>query len=127
RGRIPPGVPMKWLLFALVPLVLGAGCTRERQARVDCKNPLDCRPPFSVMALDGSRLGDDTLAGKAVLVNFWATWCEPCKRELPAFEAVYSRHKGQGLEILGVVTSDNANDDAVANFASQRNISYPLV
>ena len=60
-------------------------------------------------------------------MNFWATWCGPCKKELPALQAVYDRHKGEGFTILGFVTGDHATDSTILAFAAQRNVAYPLV
>jgi thiol-disulfide isomerase/thioredoxin len=115
------------LRFALLALLCLAGCTHERQARADCVGPADCRPPFAAQALDGSQLGEEAVSGKVLLVNFWATWCAPCQRELPALQAVYSRHKLDGFTILGVVTGDGAPDDSVRRFAAARSVGYPLV
>ncbi len=115
------------LALALLLLLLFGGCTHERQARADCAGATDCRPPFAATTLDGTPLGDEALMGKVVLVNFWATWCAPCQRELPALQAVYSRHQPEGFVILGVVTGDGAPDEKVRGFAAARQVAYPLL
>jgi thiol-disulfide isomerase/thioredoxin len=58
--------------------------------------------PFDTLLLDGTMLKADELAGKAVLVVFWATWCPTCRKELPQLEQLYRRHKAKGFEILAV-------------------------
>jgi thiol-disulfide isomerase/thioredoxin len=107
--------------------LLVAGCTHERQARADCTGPNDCRPPFAATALDGQALGDEAVMGKVVLVNFWATWCAPCARELPALQSVYARHQPDGFTVLGVVTGDATPDERVRGFAAARHVGYPLL
>jgi thiol-disulfide isomerase/thioredoxin len=118
---------VKYLFLLLIVLGSGAGCTREPSARADCNGPSDCRPPLTATTLDGLRVGDEALAGKVVLVNFWATWCAPCKKELPALQAVYARHQGEGFTILGVVTGDGSADDRVKAFAASHGVAYPQV
>jgi thiol-disulfide isomerase/thioredoxin len=115
-------------LFLLLLVVAAAACTRvPPPAHADCAGVEDCRPALKLQTLDGAPLGDEALQGKVVLVNFWATWCAPCARELPALQSVYSRHQGQGFEILGVVTGDEATDVEVKGFAARRHVAYPLV
>src|SRR5215831_4823217 len=99
-----------WILAALALGVVSAACTHERAARADCRGPADCRPPLALTTLDGNALGDDALRGQALLVNFWATWCTPCIKELPGLQAVYERHRAQGFTIIGMVTGDEATD-----------------
>lgn len=118
---------MKRVLF--LGLLLAFSCTKSRQVGsggCSTAGEVDCRPPMAVPSLDGSQLTDETLGGKIVLVNFWATWCKPCARELPDLEAVYKRHAEQGLVIVGLVSGDQAADDEVFNFAAARGVTYPL-
>jgi thiol-disulfide isomerase/thioredoxin len=111
---------VRYLFLAL----LLAGCSH---ARADCTGPTDCRPPFAATALDGTALGDEAVTGKVVLVNFWATWCAPCARELPALQSVYDRHRPDGFVVLGVVTGDRAADEKIRDFAAHRQVRYPLL
>ncbi len=89
-------------------------------------------PDFALQALDGStvRLGD--YRGQVVLLNFWGTWCEPCKAETPALQAAYERFKDEGLVIIGVdllYTERQARRDIedVKAFARTYGVTYPLV
>jgi len=113
------------LAFALAALPFAA-CT-QRAAHADCLGGSDCRPPLALTTLDGTRLGDDTLHGHAMLVNFWATWCAPCAKEIPGLQAVYERHRAQGFTIIGMLAGDESTDVNVKLFARARGVSYPIV
>jgi thiol-disulfide isomerase/thioredoxin len=65
------------------------------------------------------------LRGKPVLVNFWATWCVPCRAEIPALVDAYERGKSKGLELVGVAVDDNAS--AVGEFAAAHDMNYPVL
>ena len=65
-------------------------------------------------------------AGKTVIVNFWATWCAPCKAELPALQAYYLQHKAQGLEILAISMDDPRDLEAVRRVAAQYPFRFAL-
>ncbi|MBM3266782.1 MAG: TlpA family protein disulfide reductase [Candidatus Sericytochromatia bacterium] len=64
--------------------------------------------------------------GKVVLVNFWATWCQPCREEIPTFLEVRGRHNDKGFEIIGV-SVDEGGHAVVMPFVAEQRISYPVV
>jgi thiol-disulfide isomerase/thioredoxin len=78
---------------------------------------------FSAELLDGSRIRLTNLAGKVVFLNFWATWCGPCRMEMPSMEALYRELKDEGLEILAVDVQERKKD--VVNFISSYNLNFP--
>ena len=83
-------------------------------------------PDFSLTALDGKTLKLSDYRGKAVLLNFWATWCEPCKIEMPWFVDLQKKYGPQGLQVLGVAMDDSAPKD-IAEFAQKMGVNYPIV
>lgn len=85
-------------------------------------------PDFELKVLEGNgktmKLSD--LHGKAVLVNFWATWCGPCKIEMPWFVELQKKYGPDGLVILGVAMDDSGEKD-ISEFTRQMKINYPIV
>ena len=84
-------------------------------------------PDFTLERLDGGRLALAELRGRPVLVNFWATWCAPCRTELPALMSAYEAHRGAGLEILAVNLTDQERSKDVRRFAAELGIPFPVV
>jgi cytochrome c biogenesis protein CcmG, thiol:disulfide interchange protein DsbE len=84
----------------------------------------EAAPPLVVTALDGTVIDLAKLRGKVVLVNFWATWCAPCRKEMPIFDAFYRRHRGENFALVGIST-DFARDAAKMRKAAAP-LAYPI-
>jgi cytochrome c biogenesis protein CcmG, thiol:disulfide interchange protein DsbE len=82
-------------------------------------------PAFEVRTLAGEEVTLESLRGQVVLVNFWATWCPPCRIEMPGFERVYQEKKDEGFVIVGLST-DQAGSREVERFLSDRGITFPV-
>jgi peroxiredoxin len=82
------------------------------------------RADFTLKDLQGKSWAFKDLRGKVVLVNFWATWCPPCRKEMPDLDTLYMRFKDQGLVILAISDEDAAK---VTPFVAERKISYPIL
>jgi thiol-disulfide isomerase/thioredoxin len=83
-------------------------------------------PDFSLEVLGGTTMRLSDLRGKAVLLNFWATWCGPCKIEMPWFVDLQKQYGPQGLQIVGVAMDDASKDD-IAKFAKEMGVNYPIL
>ena len=83
-------------------------------------------PDFSLPAIDGTNLKLSDLRGKAVLLNFWATYCGPCKIEMPWFVELQKEYGPQGFQIVGVAM-DDATTEEIAKFAKEMGVNYPIL
>jgi peroxiredoxin len=83
-------------------------------------------PDFSLDSLDGKTMKLSDLRGKAVLLNFWATWCGPCKIEMPWFVDFQNQYRAQGLQIVGVAMDDASKED-ISKFAKDMGVNYPIL
>ncbi|MEI2464922.1 TlpA disulfide reductase family protein [Niallia taxi] len=82
-------------------------------------------PDFTLKNLQGKDVRLSSLRGKKVIINFWATWCPPCKQEIPEIEKFYQEYKGT-VEVLAV-NIDGGNSEAVALFTKKMNVSFPVL
>jgi thiol-disulfide isomerase/thioredoxin len=83
-------------------------------------------PDFSLEVLGGNTMRLSDLRGKAVMLNFWATWCGPCKIEMPWFVDLQKQYGSQGLQIVGVAMDDASKED-IAKFAKDMGVNYPIL
>jgi thiol-disulfide isomerase/thioredoxin len=83
-------------------------------------------PAFTLVTLDGKKVSLNDYKGHPVFVNFWATWCEPCKLEMPWLEEFSKKYADQGLVVLGVST-DDAPKQVVANTVKKLGVTYPIL
>lgn len=85
-------------------------------------------PDFTldVLASKGQTMQLSSLRGKAVVVNFWATYCEPCKREMPSLAELQKKYGPQGLQILGIVT-DDPGEQTILDFVHRMGVNYPVL
>lgn len=107
------------LLFVMARLAPHLG------AIIGVRSGEDIVPSFSITTLDGATVSSSDLRGKVVLVNFWATWCLPCRAEMPLLEGMWKRHAADGFVLVGFST-DRSGAGAVREFLSERRITYPV-
>jgi thiol-disulfide isomerase/thioredoxin len=132
---------MRKLLLAALALVALAGCSTGHSA-VDVNNGGEFRfvagtpagkvippadrasaPSFSGTLLDGRRFTSSSLDGKVAVINFWGSWCAPCRVETPQFQQVYAEEAGRGVTFLGINVKD---DEQLAKaYLTSNQITYP--
>ena len=119
-----------FFIAAIVAAMLFAGIriARNNRANGPAKGQLigNLAPDFELQTLDGKNLRLSDLRGKAVLLNFWATYCGPCKIEMPWFVELQKEYGPQGFQIVGVANDDASTED-IAKFAKQMGINYPIL
>lgn len=86
----------------------------------------DALPAFKLTAIDGSVVDSSRLQGKVTLLNFWATWCAPCRLETPWLVEFKKQYQDRGFEIVGIAL-DPENKKEIADFAREFQVNYPLV
>ena len=111
-------LPLAYALLAASSLITAPSLARAAPPAVG-----QPAPPLIVRELDGRQFDLAKLRGKVVLVNFWATWCSPCRIEMPTLNALYRRYHSRGLDLLGL-SIDQAPDFARVRQV-MRQLSYP--
>jgi cytochrome c biogenesis protein CcmG/thiol:disulfide interchange protein DsbE len=112
------------VVLALLALFLYGMSTDRLQTGVD-PQPNALAPDFQLSTFDGKSLRLSDLRGQVVVLNFWASWCVPCRDEQPTIVDTARRYQGRGVTFVGVNIQDNPQD--AAGFIRQFNISYPVV
>jgi len=115
---------------ALVAVMLFAGIRASRNAANGPRNKQQLigavAPDFELPAVGGSNLKLSDLRGKAVLLNFWATYCGPCKVEMPWFVELQKEYGPQGFQVVGVAMDDASTED-IEKFAKDLGVNYPIL
>lgn len=115
------------VLVVAIPIILIS--IKEKDSRSRFTRPLQegiPAPDFSFPDLNGKKVGLSDYKGKVVLVNIWATWCPPCREEMPSMQKLYTRFKGEGFEILAV-SIDETGSRAVDPFVQKLNLTFPVL
>ena len=108
------------IILIMVSLVSCQARTTENTA----SGPI--APDFKLKDLDGNSFSLSETKGKVVILDFWATWCPPCRMEIPHFKELYQRYKRKGLVIVGVAL-DRGGVPVVKSFVQTNNINYPIL
>ncbi len=98
----------------------GSAASADTEANVMSK-----APEFSLKDINGKSLSLSSLKGKVILINFWATWCPPCKAEMPSMNKLYNEMRAQGLEVIAVSTDNSLS--TVKGFLAKNRLDFPVL
>jgi len=109
-----------------IVLTPGAAATQGAESEAVPQMRGKAAPTFTLVSLEGKKVSLADYKGRPVLINFWATWCVPCKLEMPWFAEFRTKYQGQGFEILGIA-EDDAGKDEIAKSAKKLGATYPIL
>lgn len=84
-------------------------------------------PYFSLSTLDGQKVSLDQFTGRPIIINFWASWCEPCGMEMPFLQAIFSKYESTGLMVLGINSSERDSRGDVEGFLEEHPVTFPIL
>jgi thiol-disulfide isomerase/thioredoxin len=108
-------------------IALSANTTTASTGKTSAPQAGFAAPDFTLKTPDGEEYTLSELKGSAVLVNLWATWCPPCRAEMPAIEKIYQEYKDQGFIVLAVNMTYQDDPFAVVPFAKEFNLTFPIL
>jgi thiol-disulfide isomerase/thioredoxin len=113
------------LLWVVVVALFAIRVAPQLRAAVGWSPAHAAEPAVSLQMLDGSTVPLGGLKGRVVLVNFWATWCPPCRAEMPGIEKVYEARRADGFTVVGI-SLDQTGPQEVESFLRNHAITYPV-
>ena len=127
-SKLKPLLPYLLLLSGLVWIWVSRAAPGQTSAGViPAPQKSFQAPDFALQTAAGEELRLSDLRGQAVLLNFWASWCPPCKAEMPAFERAYQAWQEQGFTILAVNAASQDNPEDAQTFAQELGLSFPIL
>ena len=139
---------MRKIIPVLAIMIVLAGCKRAEQKAGDTTTAADgstaqaettapeetstgidvgsVMPVYTAMNLDGTSFELASKRDKVVLLNLWATWCGPCRSEIPELQRIHDQYAARGFEVIGV-SVDEGDVESVKDFLTERNVTYPQV
>lgn len=103
-----------------------AACAGDDNVRARPLEIGQTAPDYSAVSLTGDSVSLAQLRGRVVLLNVWATWCHPCREEIPVLQALHARYASRGLELVGVSVDARGEEATIREFATDFRMTYPL-
>jgi len=132
----PPSRKKRWEIFMLVSLVTGILWTVVSRVPSSVGEPLSSSPSpregflapdFTLDTLDGKKVALSELRGKIVIINLWATWCPPCRAEMPALENAYEQYKDSEVIVLGLNVTNQDSEKDIPPFVKEFGLTFPIL
>ena len=122
---------IKRLIIVALLLVLLVSCStgnanKSDTPKLDTSNRKEA-PDFTLPTLDGGALSLSDFKGKVVLLDFWATWCGPCRRSTPIIVSIYNKYHKKGFVALGINLDGESDMDKVTQYVNENNMDYPIL
>ena len=120
---------MRRSVCRLALLLLASGCASGSETpgngdgRVEVGLPA---PAYATVSLDGDSVSLAQQQGKVVLLNIWATWCHPCRDEIPELRTIHNRYRDRGLELVGVSVDTDGTDETIRTFMKDFQMTFPI-
>jgi peroxiredoxin len=123
---------LKKTIGIVLGTMLGAAvlvAQRPESSHVEaCESPAkNANLNFTLKDIDGKNVDLNTYKGNVVLLDFWATWCQPCKKEIPGFVDLYNKYKDRGFVVIGVSVDEAGSFSILKKFAKRFNMNYPVL
>ena len=115
-------------IIVISSLLIFASSCQKKGGEVEIKPPSigDTAPDFTLKGIDGNTISLADYKGKVVMVEFWATWCPPCRELAPILEKIHKKYKDKGLVFLALVSKDEG-EDTIKSFIKEHGITYPVL
>jgi peroxiredoxin len=113
------------VILAIVLIVGGYAVYQSLFKTTSVMKAGDKPPEFRLLGLDGSSHDLSEYKGKPLILNFWGTWCPPCRDEMPAFQTIYDKWKDKGVQLVGINLSEEKL--SVSNFAEEVGAKFPIL
>ena len=135
ESNLPPR-KRRWEILMLVSLAAGVLWTVVSRVPSAVDAPLSTSPSpregflapdFTLDMLDGTKVTLSELRGKIVLINLWATWCPPCRAEMPALENAYKQYKDSGVVVLGLNVTNQDSEKDIPPFVDEFGLTFPIL
>jgi peroxiredoxin len=126
---------LRWITFSIIVLTLSAGwiwisripASSDIQSMEQIPHKGFTAPDFYLETIHGEVINLSGLRGQPVIINIWASWCPPCRAEMPALQNVYETYRDHGLVVLAINATNQDNLDDAIEFIRLHNLSFPVL